>query len=50
MSQASRGPQQPQWLSTHPSSATRTTLIKDHLKEALPLFEKARAQQGQKAN
>jgi predicted Zn-dependent protease len=50
MSQAARGPRQPQWLSTHPSSATRITLIKDHLKEVLPLYEKARAQQGQKAN
>jgi hypothetical protein len=50
MSEAARGPRQPQWLSTHPSGATRMSLIKDHLKEVLPLYEKARAQQGQKAN
>jgi predicted Zn-dependent protease len=50
MSQATRGPQRPQWLSTHSSSATRITPIKDHLRQAIPLFENARAQQGQKAN
>jgi predicted Zn-dependent protease len=42
MSNAAKGAP-PQWLSTHPSGATRVQLIKDNLKYVLPLFERAHA-------
>jgi predicted Zn-dependent protease len=42
MSNAAKGAP-PQWLSTHPSNAARTQLIKDNLKYVLPLYERARA-------
>ncbi len=32
----------PQWLSTHPSGATRITTIKKHLPEVMGLYERAR--------
>jgi predicted Zn-dependent protease len=40
MSGANKGAP-PQWLSTHPSGTTRINTIKDHLKEVMPLYEKA---------
>ena len=40
MSNAAKGTP-PQWLSTHPSGATRVELIKDNLKYVLPLYERA---------
>ncbi len=40
MSAASKGAP-PQWLSTHPSGPTRIKEIEAHLKEALPLYERA---------
>ena len=45
MSAASQGAP-PQWLSTHPSGATRIDTIKAHLKEVMPLYETARKQRG----
>jgi predicted Zn-dependent protease len=42
MSAAARGAP-PQWMSTHPSSESRIQLIKDHLKDVQPLYEKAKA-------
>lgn len=44
MAQASKGAP-PQWLSTHPANTTRIQTIKDHLKEAMPLYEAAKARQ-----
>lgn len=32
----------PQWMSTHPSGESRIQLIKDHLKDVQPLYEKAK--------
>ena len=49
MSGASKGAP-PQWMSTHPSGATRITTIKSHLTEVLPLYEKAVAARKAKAN
>ena len=40
MSAASKGAP-PQWMSTHPSGPSRTKEIQAHLKEALPLYERA---------
>ena len=40
MQQASKGAP-PQWFSTHPASDTRIKEIESHLKEALPLYERA---------
>ena len=40
MSAASKGAP-PQWMSTHPSGPTRIKEIQAHLKEALPLYERA---------
>ena len=40
MSAANKGAP-PQWMSTHPSGPTRIKEIEAHLKEALPLFERA---------
>ena len=40
MSGASKGAP-PQWLSTHPSGPSRINEIRAHLKEALPLYERA---------
>ncbi len=40
MSAANKGAP-PQWLSTHPSGPSRIKEIEAHLKEALPLFERA---------
>lgn len=45
MGQASKGAP-PQWMSTHPSGATRIDIIKKHLHEVMPLYQKARAQRG----
>jgi len=45
MSRASQGAP-PQWLSTHPSGDTRISVIKKHLPEVMPLYEKARSQRG----
>ncbi len=45
MSQASKGAP-PQWMSTHPSGQTRIDIIKKHLHEVMPLYQKARAQRG----
>jgi predicted Zn-dependent protease len=42
MSAAARGAP-PQWMSTHPSGASRIQLIKDHLKDVQSLYEKAKA-------
>ena len=42
MSAAARGAP-PQWMSSHPNSESRIALIKDHLKDVQPLYEKARA-------
>jgi predicted Zn-dependent protease len=42
MSKASQGAP-PAWLSTHPSGTQRITTIKQHLKEAMPLYEAAKA-------
>ncbi len=33
----------PQWMSTHPSGQTRIELIKAHLPEVMPLYERAKA-------
>ena len=33
----------PQWMSTHPSGKSRIQLIKDHLKDVQPLYERAKA-------
>jgi predicted Zn-dependent protease len=33
----------PQWMSTHPSGESRIQLIKDHLKDVQPLYERAKA-------
>ena len=41
MGQVSKGAQ-PQWLSTHPSGATRIQTFKDNLKDVLPLYERAK--------
>ena len=41
MSAASQGAP-PQWMSTHPSNATRIDTIKKHLPEVMPLYEAAR--------
>jgi predicted Zn-dependent protease len=49
MSGASKGAP-PQWLSTHPSGSTRITTIKDHLKEVMPLYERAVVARKSKAN
>ena len=40
MSAASKGAP-PQWMSTHPSGPNRIKEIQAHLKEALPLYERA---------
>lgn len=45
MSAASQGAP-PQWLSTHPSGATRIDTIKQHLPEVLPLYERAKGSAG----
>jgi predicted Zn-dependent protease len=45
MAQAAKGAP-PQWLSTHPSGDTRIALIKKHLPEVMPLYERARARRG----
>jgi predicted Zn-dependent protease len=45
MSQSSKSAP-PQWMSTHPSGTTRIDIIKKHLHEVMPLYEKARAQRG----
>jgi predicted Zn-dependent protease len=45
MSQASKGAP-PQWLSTHPSGATRIDTIKKHLPEVMGLYERAKARRG----
>jgi predicted Zn-dependent protease len=45
MAQAAKGAP-PQWLSTHPSGDTRISLIKKHLPEVMPLYERARAKRG----
>ncbi len=42
MSKAAQGAP-PQWLSTHPSSQARVDLIKKHLHEVVPLYERAKA-------
>ncbi|MEQ1695520.1 MAG: M48 family metallopeptidase [Hyphomicrobiaceae bacterium] len=42
MSAASKGAP-PQWLSTHPSGATRIQTFKDNIKDVLPLYERAKA-------
>lgn len=42
MSAASKGAP-PQWLSTHPSGASRVKTFEDNLPDVLPLYEKARA-------
>jgi predicted Zn-dependent protease len=42
MSKASQGAP-PAWLSTHPSGTQRINTIKAHLKEAMPLYEAAKA-------
>ena len=42
MSAAARGAP-PQWMSTHPSGESRIQLIKDHLKDVQPLYERAKA-------
>ncbi len=42
MSAAARGAP-PQWMSSHPASESRIALIKEHLKDVQPLYEKARA-------
>lgn len=44
MSEASKGAP-PQWLSTHPSSASRIKKIEDNLPDVLPLYEAAVAEQ-----
>jgi predicted Zn-dependent protease len=49
MSGANKGAP-PQWMSTHPSGATRITTIKNHLKEVLPLYETAAAGRKARAN
>ncbi len=41
MSAAAKGTP-PQWMSTHPSGKTRIQTIEDNLKDALPLYEKAK--------
>jgi predicted Zn-dependent protease len=41
MAQAAKGAP-PQWLSTHPSGETRIEIIKKHLPEVMPLYEKAK--------
>jgi predicted Zn-dependent protease len=41
MSAAAKGAP-PQWMSTHPSGKTRIQTIEDNLKDALPLYEKAK--------
>jgi Zn-dependent protease with chaperone function len=43
MASASKG-QPPQWLSTHPSNATRIEFIRKNLKDVVPLYEQASAQ------
>ena len=40
MSAANKGAP-PQWMSTHPSGPTRIKEIEAHLKEAMPLYERA---------
>ena len=42
MSAVSKGAP-PQWLSTHPSGASRIQTFKDNVKDVLPLYEKAKA-------
>jgi predicted Zn-dependent protease len=42
MSAAARGAP-PQWMSSHPNSESRIALIKEHLKDVQPLYEKALA-------
>lgn len=42
MSAAAKGAP-PQWMSTHPSGESRIQLIKDHLKDVQPLYERAQA-------
>jgi len=42
MSAASKGAP-PQWLSTHPSGATRIKTFQDNIKDVLPLYERAKA-------
>jgi predicted Zn-dependent protease len=42
MSAAAKGAP-PQWMSTHPSGESRIQLIKDHLKDVQPLYERAKA-------
>ena len=44
MSKASQGAP-PQWLSTHPSGATRIQTMKDHIPEVIGLYEKAKLEQ-----
>ena len=44
MSKASQGAP-PQWLSTHPSSATRIQTMKDHIPEVIALYDKAKLEQ-----
>jgi predicted Zn-dependent protease len=45
MNAAARGGP-PQWMSTHPSGESRIQLIKDHLKDVRPLYERAKAAKG----
>lgn len=45
MASASKGAP-PQWLSTHPSGQTRIDIIKKHLPEVMPLYEKSRSSRG----
>lgn len=45
MSAASKGAP-PQWLSTHPSGATRIDTIKKNLPDVMPLYERAKARRG----
>lgn len=42
MTGAARGAP-PQWMSTHPTGESRIQLIKDHLKDVQPLYERAKA-------
>ncbi len=45
MSQAAKGAP-PQWLSTHPTGATRIATIKANLKDVMPLYEAAKRRSG----